>query len=58
MAKKRAKVYLFGIGSPAWMRKAGQRSVANIPGVRGSAEYAQAFLTGKPKRRKRRRPAS
>lgn len=54
----RRKVYLFGIGSPDWMRQAGQRSVASIPGVRQSKEYAEAFLSGKPKKKRRRRRRS
>ena len=54
MAKRKA--YLFGIGSPDWMRKVGKQGVASIPGVRASSEFAEAFGV-KPKRKRRRRKA-
>lgn len=49
MAKR---VYLFGIGSPAWIRR-DPRGAASIPGVVGSPAWRLAM--GKPKRRKHRR---
>lgn len=53
MAKRR-RLYLFGIGSPDWIRR-DVRGAALVPGVVGSAAWRKA--TGAKKKRRRRRRA-
>lgn len=53
MAAKR-RVYLFGIGSPAWIRR-DLRGAAHVPGVIGSRAWNLAAGKTKPKRRRRRK---